>query len=319
MSRTDWYIRANLKLRHLQLVVALDGMRSISKVASALTLTQPAVSKMLSSLESGLGVRLFERSTTGLIPTEHGQCLIRHAQEILLRLNTVQSELRDISEVPIMRVSLGIMPAATLVLAPRLIGLLESKAKDIVVSVKEGTMEIMLPKLKAGELDFLIGVLPNRPVGAELRTHTFYEDPFVVAVGPEHPLAKKKDVQWSDLNGYSMILPPPDAMTHEIIMEVLARHQISTPRRVVESISILTNIGLLQSKTMLGLVPYEMAHRFAALKTLVILPLQVPKAHRNVGVMWRADTEHHTIPQRVLKFFKEFDAASTHDKNGFIP
>ena len=181
MSRTDWYIRANLKLRHLQLVVALDGMRSISKVASALTLTQPAVSKMLSSLESGLGVRLFERSTTGLIPTEHGQCLIRHAQEILLRLNTVQSELRDISEVPIMRVSLGIMPAATLVLAPRLIGLLESKAKDIVVSVKEGTMEIMLPKLKAGELDFLIGVLPNRPVGAELRTHTFYEDPFVVA------------------------------------------------------------------------------------------------------------------------------------------
>lgn len=76
MSRIDWYIRANLKLRHLQLLVALDNLRSVGRVATHMHVTQPAVSKMLTTVETGLEMRLFERHAHGLEPTEQGACLV---------------------------------------------------------------------------------------------------------------------------------------------------------------------------------------------------------------------------------------------------
>ena len=78
MSRIDWYIRANLKLRHLQLLVAMDDLGSVSRVAAYLNVTQPAVSKTLAQIEEGLELPLFERTSRGMEPTEHGACLIRH-------------------------------------------------------------------------------------------------------------------------------------------------------------------------------------------------------------------------------------------------
>jgi len=53
MAHLDWYIRANLKPRHLQLWVALDDFRKVGKVAASLNITQPAVSKLLAELEKG--------------------------------------------------------------------------------------------------------------------------------------------------------------------------------------------------------------------------------------------------------------------------
>ena len=62
MSRIDRAIRSNIKLRHLQLLVALDQFRHLGRAAEFLSLTQPAVSKTLAELESLFGVRLFDRS-----------------------------------------------------------------------------------------------------------------------------------------------------------------------------------------------------------------------------------------------------------------
>ena len=60
MAQLDWFIRANLKPRHLQLLVAMDDYRSLGRVAENVNVTQPAVSKTLGELERGLGVKLFE-------------------------------------------------------------------------------------------------------------------------------------------------------------------------------------------------------------------------------------------------------------------
>ena len=53
-----------------------------------------------------------------------------------------------------------------------------------------------------------------------------------------------------------------------------------------------------------GLLPLEMAQYFAALGVLSILPLPVPDAHRNVGIMWRTDVQSSTPHNRVLQIFR---------------
>ena len=51
MAQLDWYIRANLKPRHLQLLVALDDLRNTGRAAEHLNISQPAVSKALAEME----------------------------------------------------------------------------------------------------------------------------------------------------------------------------------------------------------------------------------------------------------------------------
>lgn len=304
MARLDWYIRASLTLRHLQLLVALDELRSVGKVANLLFVSQPAVSKMLTALEAGLGVRLFDRTSKGLVPTEHGICMIHHAREVLVHLRAAGDDLRDISEGRITRVSLGVLPASALVLVPRFIVELEANSSDVAVSVREGTMDALLPMLRNGDIDFLVGALPSRAIGQDISVERMYQDPFVVAVGHGHPLSGKRTLEWSDLRGYPTVLPPVGALTRELIVDTLARHEISIPRRCVESISTLTSVGVLQNSDSFGLMAREIVRYFQALGVLSILPLRVPSIHRSIGLMWRADRRLSAGSELVRSLFR---------------
>lgn len=199
MARLDWYIRANLKLRHLQLLVALDELRNVGRVASYLHVSQPAVSKSLAALESGMRLTLFERTARGMEPTEHGACLIRHARDILASLSRVNDELRDLSEGRVVRVTLGVLPSASVALVPRFIVRLEAEHTDVAATVREGTMDTLLPALRAGDIDLTVGVLPERPLGIEFGTEILYEDPIVAVVRRDHALSRRRSLRWEML------------------------------------------------------------------------------------------------------------------------
>jgi DNA-binding transcriptional LysR family regulator len=305
MAKLDWYIRANLKLRHLQLLVALDDFRSVGRVAAHLNVSQPAVSKTLAMLEEGLEVSLFERSTRGMEPTEHGVCLIRHARTILNQLSDVRDDMRDISEGRVSRVSLGVMPAAAIVLMPRFITQLEATSVETAVSLMEGNMDALLPSLRAGDIDFIVGNLPPSPLGGEFASELLYEDPIVLVARRNHPLGGVKDLRWDMLNGYPMVLPPAWALTRGPIDDLLIRNEVSVPRRHVESISTLTNVGVLQLTDSIGFLARSVAQHFAALGLLAEMPLELPNLKMRVGLVWRKERHQTTSHQLIRRVFRE--------------
>ncbi|WBY00233.1 LysR substrate-binding domain-containing protein [Ramlibacter tataouinensis] len=305
MSRLDWYIRANLKLRHLQLLVAMDDLGSVNRVAAYLNVTQPAVSKTLAQIEEGLELPLFERTPRGMEPTEHGACLIRHAREILGQLAVVRDELRDITEGRITRVSMGVLPATACVLVPRFIAQLEAEATDVAVNVREGTMATMLPALRAGDVDLLVGLLPERRLPVEFDSELLYEDPVVVVVRRGHPLAAARRLEWPMLSGYPMVLPPPSASTRGPIDAFMAESGVDVPRRHVESISTLTNIGVLQFTDSVGFLARDLARHFAAQGALEVLPLEVPNILIRVGLVWMVDRRMSNAQRMVRELLRE--------------
>ena len=80
MADIDRVLRSNLKLRHLQLLVALDQFRHLGRAAEFLSVTQPAVSKTLAEIERMFGLQLFDRSTRGTEPTPYGDSVVRFAR-----------------------------------------------------------------------------------------------------------------------------------------------------------------------------------------------------------------------------------------------
>src|SRR5215813_15314761 len=66
-----------LKLRQLEIIVAVAETGSMAKAAARLAVTQPAISRAIADAEHDLGVSLFDRSPQGVVPTDYGRALLR--------------------------------------------------------------------------------------------------------------------------------------------------------------------------------------------------------------------------------------------------
>src|SRR6186997_1641369 len=71
-------VRRRLKLRQLEILLAVADNGSMAKAATRLAITQPAISRALADAEHTLGVPLFERGAHGVEPTQYGKALLKH-------------------------------------------------------------------------------------------------------------------------------------------------------------------------------------------------------------------------------------------------
>src|SRR4249919_743772 len=69
--------RRRLKLRQLEILLAVADTGSMAKAATQLAITQPAISRALADAEQTLGVPLFDRGQHGVEPTEYGRALLK--------------------------------------------------------------------------------------------------------------------------------------------------------------------------------------------------------------------------------------------------
>ncbi|MDY6460272.1 LysR substrate-binding domain-containing protein [Acinetobacter faecalis] len=286
MAKIDQYLRSNLKLRHLQLIITLDEMRHIGKAANFLNVTQPAISKTLADFEEGLNIKLFERTTRGMQPTEAGICLIKHAKKIVNEIASARNELVAISEGRATRISIGLLPAVSLTILPAFIARVENEMISTSICAREGSSDVLLSLLRTGELDVVIGNLTAKPLGVSFRTKHLYKDPIRVVVKKGHPLATKANIEWSDLSNYPMVLPPEFATTRTVIEEFLLYNQVNLSKRYVESLSTLTNIGVLQETESIGFLSGEVAEYFRKAQLVDILPLNMKNIYIDIGLVW---------------------------------
>lgn len=192
MAKLDWYIRAGLKLRHLQVLVALDDLRHQGKVAAAMNVTQPALSRTVTELQNAMGSQLFERTGRGLRPTPYGECLIRHARKLLQNLSDAGEELHALATATSRKIRVGVLPASAGWLLPRALMLFKDASPRSSIMVREATMDVLLAELRLGFLDLIVGTLPSQQAATNLEEKPLFEDATVLVARTDHPLVRAK-------------------------------------------------------------------------------------------------------------------------------
>lgn len=301
MAQLDWYIRANLKPRHLQLLVALDDQRHLGRVATALHVSQPAVSLALSELEKGLDLKLFERTPRGVVPNSYGECLIRHARVVLGALAQARDELHALQTGAAGKVTVGALPAVTPGLIPQALLLLKRMAPHTRAVVQEGPMETLLPELRRGTLDMVVGRLMPSGLAGDLADETLDPGAVVLVVARQHPLAKKKTLRWSDLAGYPWVLPPVGSLQREPLEQALQQNGCSLPANFVESLSVHVITGYLHVSDAVGSLSHVAARPYIETGVLSQLPLALPDPQRPIGMMW----SRHKPASPAVQAFRE--------------
>lgn len=269
-------LRARLRFRHLELLVALGEHGSLHQASRALAMTQPAASKLLREIELMLGTQLFERSRHGAAATASGTALIARARLLLGLLDGTRDEIAAIEAGASGRVRLGVAAVAAPVLLPQAARLLATRAPGVVLSAREGGAEL-LGELRRAELDGVIGRIADGDQGDDLMVERLYDEPAVAVVRPDHPFRPRgRQAHWRQALGFEWILPPAESPVLRALRGWLAHNNMALPRSRFESVSVLANIALVRDTDLVALLPSRVAQHYAEQGLVRVLPLALP-------------------------------------------
>jgi DNA-binding transcriptional LysR family regulator len=287
-ARLERWITRKFRLRHVELIAELHDCRSILKASRRLSLTQPTVTKALRDVESTLGVKLFERSNRGLEPTPYGEIFARHAKIVLAQLRHAAEELESLRAGYSGKVTVGTLLAASASILPDAIALLKKQRPGVAISVVVGTYDVLMPSLLVGDLDMVLGRLPEEGRSRALLYEEFYAEPICIVTRRGHPLSRKRRLTLRDLVNEAWLLPLPETELRRQIERAFVEAGAPLPRNVIESVSILTNRALLRKSDCVGVMPYHVALDDVEQGLLAILPVKLKSIETPVGAIFRA-------------------------------
>ena len=279
---------SRMTLRNLRLIAAITREGSLLRAAQGLNMTQPAVTKALQDTEAAVGAALFERTNRGVVPTAMGRALAAHAQVVLAQLRHAEQELADLRDGSGGTVVVGTLLAAAAALLPGAIARVKATRPDLVLRLVEGTNDTLMPQLRAGTIDMVVGRLPVYRERDGIAQEAVFDDHAVVMARAGHPLAGRGALDLADLGRARWILPRPETTLRRQMDEAFRARGLRAPLPDVESMSVLANRGLLLATDLLTVWPAAVARIEAAQGGLVILPVDLPTTRRPIGISTRA-------------------------------
>jgi DNA-binding transcriptional LysR family regulator len=284
----------HVTIRHFRQLLALDSHRHFGRAAKSLTMSQPALSRSIQSLEKNLGATLFERSSLGLKATPSGQLLIRHGRRILASMADLQSEFSELLGQGQSRLSIacGHYPAEMTV--P---GGLSDLMKDwpgaqvnlevtdwirIAGLLENGTCDLAITELSAAE--------KSTGLGSELLNDRSLH--MVVRNG--HPLLQLDSPGLDELLAYPWVCSHIPARVARLFgTDPVAAGDLDEktgnfiPKIIASSLS--TAFKLVIENDIVGIAPTILAWPHLRRGELSVVPFRAPWLRLNYGFMWQTE------------------------------
>lgn len=302
-DQADFLLR-RLRIRHVQLLVMLAEKASVRSAAAAMHLSQPAVSKMLTEVEAAFGERLFERHRSGVIPNAYGLAAIHRSRVVLGELQVAAQEMQSI------RGGGGVLRVGTLSvtdLIPVAVAGLLAKVPGARVQIHEARVQELIQLLLDGELDCVFGALsPSALESApieELTMEVVMQDWLCALMSPQHALAGKRQLNWSDISALRWVAPMRSTVVRQAFMSAFTHRGLPPPPPVVEVTSPVTLRALLAVDSgLVGVVRFESGRQAAALAGLRLLKIE---PHIELPPLCFFTRKAHTAPLGIVQIFHD--------------
>lgn len=301
----DRVLRSNLKLKHLQLLIALDQFRHLGRTAEFLSVSQPAVSRTLGEIERMFETALFDRSTKGTEPTPTGQTVIGFARRVIAEYEKTRDALQTRQDGSAGRVSLGAMAVATPVLLAQAMVHFKQAKPAATVLVEEGDLTRLLPRLRMGELDLIAGRLEPGYAAPDLHTEALCQESMCLICAPQHPLASLKRVSWPQLQTQRWVMPPPWATSRTKLHQLFYKNRLDPPADCVETASLLVTINLIHALEAIGFVARNVGLHLQSQGQAHVLPMSLQLELPPLGIITLAGQIPSTTAQQLISVIRQ--------------
>lgn len=192
-----------MELHQLRYVVAIAETGNFTKAAERCFVSQPSLSQQIINLETELGHKLFHRLGRKAVLTEAGSAFLERARRILFEVENATKEIKDDPALG-RRITVGAIQTLAPNILPPLLERCRAEYPHLVVHTREDFRTPLIRAIIEGELDMALVATPV--TDHRVSTEILFTEPLLLAVGPNHPLAKKAEVFGADLANETFIL-----------------------------------------------------------------------------------------------------------------
>ncbi len=241
-----------MDLRDLRYFETIAELEHIGRATERLQRTQPALTSCVRRLEEDCGAPLLEKAGRGIRLTAAGRVLLKWAQRLRLDVEGAKREIEGIGRGMSGHIRLGIVPTAARFLLPSAARQLFVEAPEVTLRTVVGLVDTLMPMLRAGELDVMVGT--EGPAEDGFASRLLAEDDVVVAASEGHDLLRGQ-AHLRDLAGYRWVLQQPGAPTRDWLDQTFDRKRLPRPRVQIESSMLITLPALIAETGLLTFIP----------------------------------------------------------------
>ncbi len=265
-------------------------LQNITKAAEVLHLTQPSLSRSISSLETSLNVKLFDRSGRSITLNDYGKIVYSHANKILTQLQAMENELNDASQKEERTISITISSASSIL--PIVISKFNATYPDTHFSVQQSASTGNYNDFST-DFNFFSTTTPVH----NNHTVTLLKEDLLLAVPQSYPQAQKASVRLEDFANYGFI-----SLQAGKDLRTIADHYCSEagfiPSIFLESDSPFTIREFIKAGLGIAFVP-EITWSQVRGKGIKLMPIQMPKCVRYIHLSWH---QAGYLPKQAARF-----------------
>ncbi len=298
-----------MNLRFVEAYFWVVTLKSVTRAAEKLHLTQSAMSSRIAALEQELGTPLLDRRDKQFRVTVAGQRFFAHAERLLALQRDIKAELGGSAVAPVL-LRLGTFESAVHSWLMDWVRQLHASLPGMALELTVETSPVLVDQLSRGAVDLTIATLPAAGSGVR-----------AVAL-PSMPMAfvghaqRHRRRQWTlaDLAGHDLLTFQRGSQPHVALLDLLHQARLEAPRiHTVSSISAMAQ--LVEDGFGIATLPAAVVQRMGARRPLKILPTEAVPAPLPVHLSWRIDPGS-AAQQPVIDSLLSFVGMTlTHRKN----
>ncbi|MDF2501915.1 MAG: transcriptional regulator, LysR family [Anaerosporomusa subterranea] len=298
-----------MELRQLEYFQTASRLKSITRAAEHLHVSQSTVTLAIQRLEDKLGILLFDRSQKQLLLTAEGQVFLPKIEDIMNRLQDAVAEMDKYRKLQKGTLSVGVPPMIGSFLFPEILAGFKKLFTNIQLSTIEESSFTIRQLLERGELD--LGIVNLYQPTPMLETLQITREQFVACLPLTHPLAGNTVISLDQLRNEPFILFKESAYNRKVILEECKNYGFN-PNIILSSDQIETIKGLVKKGVGISFLIEKIAH---GSNKIAAIPLSNP-VYIDFGLAWKKDKYLSRAAQAFIKFITEQSSLLKGSKSG---
>jgi len=298
-------IGRRIKLSDLHVLLAVAQSGSMTKAASALSVSHPVVSRSIGDLERILGVRLLERGRRGVELTPSGRAMIDRSHAVFDELRQSVRDIEFLADPTAGEVRIGTTETLAASFVSTVIDRLSRRYPRIVFHVSAESNQIRQRNLQERRADVLIYRSSETVHDDELNFEPLFESPYVVAAGLKNPWVGRRRLQLAELVNELWTLPPPDNPFGAFVVNAFRAAGLDWPKATVIALATEMRAKLMRTGRYLSIVPefwLQLPERHPFIRKL---PVQLPIDSAPIGIITLKNRTRGHAVQRFIDCARE--------------
>jgi DNA-binding transcriptional LysR family regulator len=193
-----------MDFEQLRTFLQVSRLKSFSRAAEKLGITQPAISAQIRSLEKEIGARLFDRDGGKVTFTAAGRLFEPFAEHCLQCQSHIALAVNELFRSARGEVSISASEATSLYVLPPVLAQYKRHYTRVSLNIVRAEHVRSLESVLNREVDFAVVSMPTKE--PRLAVHLMHRDEIVLAVAPMHPLARQETIKFDELLKYPLLL-----------------------------------------------------------------------------------------------------------------